>query len=169
MFHLPMKVVTGYRSAADVVLAISRKEVDGRCGWSWSSMMAWNKSMYQSRAINVALQLASERLAELADVPTILEVARDADQRAALKLIISRQTMARPYVAPPGTPPERLNALRAAFDATLADPEFLADAQRQDLEVRPVSGPKADALIGEIYASPPAVVKLAIDVMKEAN
>jgi tripartite-type tricarboxylate transporter receptor subunit TctC len=167
MFGLPMKVVTGYHSAADVVLAITRKEVDGRCGWSWSSMMAWNKDLYQSKAVNVALQLASQKLAELPDTPSIVEVARDADQQAALKLILSRQTMARPYVAPPGIPPERLAALRAAFDATVADPAFLADAQRQDLEVRPVSGREADALITEIYASPPAVVKLAIEVMKE--
>ena len=167
MFHLPMKVVTGYHSAADVVLAITRKAVDGRCGWSWSSMMAWNKDMYQSKAINVALQLATERLAELPDTPTILEVAGEGDQRAALRLIISRQMMARPYVAPPGIPSERLKALRAAFDATMQDPEFLKDAQRQDLEVRPLSGAQADALIAEIYASPPAVVKLAVDVMKE--
>jgi len=167
MFHLPMKVVTGYHSAADVVLAITRKAVDGRCGWSWSSMMAWNKDMYQSKAINVALQLATERLAELPDTPTILEVAGEGDQRAALRLIISRQMMARPYVAPPGIPSERLKALRAAFDATMQDPEFLKDAQRQDLEVRPLSGAQADALIAEIYASPPAVVKLAVEVMKE--
>jgi tripartite-type tricarboxylate transporter receptor subunit TctC len=167
MFGLPVKVVTGYHSAADVVLAITRKEVDGRCGWSWSSLMAWNKDMYQSKTINVALQLASEKLAELPDTPSILEVARGAEQQAALKLILSRQMMARPYVAPPGIPRERLNALRAAFDATMKDPQFLAEAQRQDLEVRPVSGPEADALINEIYASPPAVVKLAIEVMKE--
>jgi tripartite-type tricarboxylate transporter receptor subunit TctC len=167
MFGLPMKVVTGYHSAADVVLAISRKEVDGRCGWSWSSMMAWNKDLYQSKAVTVALQLASQKLAELPDTPSILEVARDADQQAALKLILSRQTMARPYVAPPGIPPERLAALRAAFDATMQDPVFLADAQRQDLEVRPVTGIAAEALINEIYASPPAVVKLAIEAMKE--
>jgi tripartite-type tricarboxylate transporter receptor subunit TctC len=167
MFHVPMKVVTGYHSAADVVLAITRKEVDGRCGWSWSSMMAWNKDMYQSKAIKVALQLSTEKLPELPDTPSILDVAREGDQQAALKLIVSRQTMARPYVAPPGIPPARLAALRAAFDATMKDPDFLADAQRQDLEVRPVSGVEADALIGEIYASPPAVVKLAIDVMKE--
>jgi tripartite-type tricarboxylate transporter receptor subunit TctC len=167
MFGLPMKVVTGYHSAADVVLAITRKEVDGRCGWSWSSMMAWNRDLYRSKAINVALQLASQKLPELPDTPSILEVAREGDQQAALKLIVSRQMMARPYVAPPGLPPERLNALRAAFDATMTDPDFLADAQRQDLEVRPVSGRAADALINEIYASPPAVVKLAIEVMKE--
>jgi tripartite-type tricarboxylate transporter receptor subunit TctC len=167
MFALPMKVVTGYHSAADVVLAISRREVDGRCGWSWSSMMAWNKDLYQSKAVTVAIQLASQKLAELPDTPSILEVARDADQRAALKLILSRQMMARPYVAPPGIPPERLKALRAAFDATMTDPDFLADARRQDLEVRPVSGGEADALIREVYASPPEVVKLAIEVMKE--
>jgi tripartite-type tricarboxylate transporter receptor subunit TctC len=167
MFGLPMKVVTGYHSAADVVLAITRKEVDGRCGWSWSSMMAWNKNLYQSKAINVALQLANQKLAELPDTPSIMDVARDTEQKSALKLIVSRQMMARPYVAPPGIPPERLNALRSAFDATMTDPAFLADAQRQDLEVRPVSGREADALINEIYASPPAVVKLAIDVMRE--
>jgi tripartite-type tricarboxylate transporter receptor subunit TctC len=152
-----------------VVLATTRKEVDGRCGWSWSSMMAWNKSMYQSKAITVALQLAAEKLPELANVPTVVDVARDADQRAALKLILSRQTMARPSVAPPGLPRERLNALRTAFDATMKDPEFLADAERQDLEVRPVTGIEAEALINEIYASPPSVVKLAIEVMKETN
>ncbi len=167
MFGLPMKVVTGYHSAADVVLAITRKEVDGRCGWSWSSMMTWNKGLYQSKAIKVALQLASEKLPELPDTPSILDVARDPDQQAALKLILSRQMMARPYVAPPGLPPERLAALRAAFDATMTDPDFLAEAQRQDLEVRPLSGREAEALIKELYASPPAVVKLAIDVMKE--
>ncbi len=167
MFALPMKVVTGYHSAADVVLAISRREVDGRCGWSWSSMMAWNKDLYQSKAVKVAIQLASQKLAELPDTPSILEVARDADQRAALKLILSRQMMARPYVAPPGIPPERLKALRAAFDATMTDPEFLTDTRRQDLEVRPLSGAEADALINEVYASPPEVVKLAIEAMKE--
>jgi hypothetical protein len=130
-------------------------------------MMAWNKDMFQSKAIIVALQLSAQKLAELPDTPSILEVAHDADQQSALKLILSRQVMARPYVAPPGIPPERLAALRSAFDATMKDPDFLAEAQRQDLEVRPVSGAEAAALINEIYASPPGVVKLAIEAMKE--
>src|ERR1700722_13601554 len=88
MFNLPMKVVTGYHSAADAVLAITRKEVDGRCGWSWSSLMTWNKDMYRSKAINVALQLASQKLPELGDVPSILDVAHDENQQSALKLIV---------------------------------------------------------------------------------
>jgi tripartite-type tricarboxylate transporter receptor subunit TctC len=73
--------------------------------------------------------------------------------------------MARPYVMPPGVPAERLAALRAAFNATMKDPAFLADAKRQDLEVHPVSGAEADALLAEAYATPPALVKLAVEFM----
>jgi tripartite-type tricarboxylate transporter receptor subunit TctC len=80
---------------------------------------------------------------------------------------VSRQTMARPYVAPPGIPADRLRALRAAFDATMKDPAFLADAKRQELEVRPVSGAEAQVLIKDIYATPAEVVKLTIDYMKD--
>ncbi len=167
MFNLPMKLVAGYHSSAEVVLAIKRHEVDGRCGWSWSSLISWNRDLYEQKQVYVVLQLAAQRLTELGSVPLVTEVTSNPDQQTALKLIISRQTMARPYVAPPGVPPERLRALRAAFDATMRDPEFLADAKRQDLEVRPVSGSEADVLIKDIYATPPAIVKLAVDYMKE--
>jgi tripartite-type tricarboxylate transporter receptor subunit TctC len=68
---------------------------------------------------------------------------------------------------PPGVPADRLQALRAAFDATMKDPAFLADAKRQDLEVRPLSGADADALIREVYATPSAIVKLAVEYMKD--
>ena len=133
-----MKVVAGYHSSAEVVLAIKRQEVDGRCGWSWSSLLSWNRDLYEQKQIEVVLQLAAQRLQELREVPLVTEVTSNPDQQTALKLIISRQTMARPYVAPPGVPPERLRALRAAFDATMRDREFLADAKRQDLEVRQI-------------------------------
>ncbi len=100
-------------------------------------------------------------------MPSVLDVAVSPDQQAILKLIIARQTMARPYVAPPGIPPERLMALRNAFEATMNDPEFLADAKRQDLDVRPVTGTEADALIKQVYATSPDIVKLAAEFMKE--
>jgi tripartite-type tricarboxylate transporter receptor subunit TctC len=167
MFNLKMKLIAGYHSAADVVLAIRRNEVDGRCGWSWSSLVSWNKEMLQEKQINVVLQLAAKKLDELPDVPLVTDLTNDPDQKTALRLILSRQTMARPYVAPPGVPADRLRALRAAFDATMRDPDFLADAKKQDLEVRPVSGIEAEALIKETYATPPEVVKLAVDYMKE--
>jgi hypothetical protein len=115
----------------------------------------------------VVLQLAAQKLDELPNVPLVTDVTDDADQKSALRLIVSRQTMARPYVAPPGVPAERVRALRAAFDATMRDPAFLADTKRQDLEVRPVSGSEADALLKEVYSTPPEIVKRAIDYMKE--
>jgi hypothetical protein len=167
MFKLPMKVVAGYGSAAEAVIAIKRGEVDGRCGWSWSSLVSWNRDMLEGRQIDVVLQLALQKLDELPQVPLIMDVAETADQRTALRLIVSRQTMARPYVTPPGIPAERLAALRAAFEATMKDAAFLADAKRQDLEVRPILGAEADALIREVYATPPAIVKLAVEYMKE--
>src|SRR5262245_19823189 len=112
MFNLRMKLVAGYRSAADVVLAIKRNEVDGRCGWSWSSLISWNRDLYETKQIDVVVQLAAQKLDELRDVPLVTELTDKPDQQTALRLIVSRQTMARPYVAPPGVPPERLRALR---------------------------------------------------------
>jgi tripartite-type tricarboxylate transporter receptor subunit TctC len=169
MFNLPIQLVLGYQSAAETVLAIQRKEVDGRCGWSWSTLSSRNKDLLVSKEVKVVLQLTDRKLPELAGVPSVLDVAASPDQQAILKLVIARQTMARPYVAPPGLPPDRLKALRDAFDVTMTDPEFLADAARQGLEVRPVSGAEADALIREVYASSPEVVKRAAEFMKEAE
>src|SRR5258705_6452170 len=123
--------------------------------------------MYEGKQLDVVLQLAAQKLDELAHVPLITEVAETAEHRTALRLIVSRQTMARPYVMPPGVPADRLQALRVAFDATMKDPTLLADAKRQDLEVRPLSGADADALIREVYATPSAIVKLAVEYMKD--
>ena len=167
MFKLPMKVVAGYGSAAEIVVAIKRSEVDGRCGWSWSSLLSWNRDMLNGKQIDVVLQLAARRLDELPEVPLITDVAEHPDHRAVLNLIVSRQVMARPYVMPPGVPAERLQALQRAFNATMRDPAFLADAKRQDLEVRPVSGVEAAALLNDAYATPPELVRQAIEFMKD--
>jgi tripartite-type tricarboxylate transporter receptor subunit TctC len=167
MFKLPMKIVAGYGGSAEIVIAIKRSEVDGRCGWSWSSLLAWNRDMFEGRQIDVVLQLASRKAAELPDVPLVTEVAETADHKAVLNLIVSRQTMARPYVAPPGVPPARLQALQRAFEATMRDPAFLADARRQDLEVQPVTAAEATALLNAAYATPPELVQQAIAFMKD--
>jgi tripartite-type tricarboxylate transporter receptor subunit TctC len=84
--------------------------------------------------------------------------------KAAMRLIVSRQSIARPFAAPPGVPPERVKALRDAFDATMKDPDFVKEATRLALEVRPVNGADVDRLIREIYASPPDVIKRASEI-----
>jgi tripartite-type tricarboxylate transporter receptor subunit TctC len=167
LFHLPAKVVTGFSNGgADIVLGMQRGEVGGRCGWSWSSLLSENKALLDGKKINIVLQLALEKHEDLPNVPSVMDLPTSPQNKAALKLIVSRQSIARPFAAPPGLPPERLQALRAAFDATMKDPDFLAEAKRLNLEVRPVSGANVEKLIRDIYASPPDVVKLAAQAEK---
>jgi tripartite-type tricarboxylate transporter receptor subunit TctC len=167
MFKLPTKVVTGYSGGgADINLGMQRGEVKGRCGWSWSSLLSQSKPLLDGKKINIVLQLALEKHEDLPNVPLVMDLPTTPQNKAALKLIASRQSIARPFAAPPGIPAERLAALRAAFDATMKDPAFLAEAKKLDLEVRPVPGAEVEKLIKEIYASPPEVVKLAAQAEK---
>jgi tripartite-type tricarboxylate transporter receptor subunit TctC len=169
MFRMPIRIVTGYPGGTEITLAMQRREVDGRCGWSWTSLLSRNKAMLTSQQINVVLQVALTKDADpyLAGVPVIMDLTDDPAERAALKLIVSRQTMARPFAVPPGVPAARLAMLRDAFDATVKDPDFLAEARTADLDVRPVSGIAVETLIKDIYASPPAAIKLATDAMQQ--
>jgi tripartite-type tricarboxylate transporter receptor subunit TctC len=167
LFHLNLKLVTGYPGGNDVALALQRGEVNGRCGWSWSSLVSRDKSMLDSKMIVVTLQFALKRDPALPNVPLIMDVTKDPAQIAALKLIVSRQVMARPYAAPPGIPPDRRDALRAAFDATMTDPAFIEEAKTNDLEIRPVKGAEVEKLVRELYKSPPNVVDLAQQAIKQ--
>ncbi len=99
-------------------------------------------------------------------MPLILDLAKDPAELAALKLIFSRQVTARPYAAPPGIPSDRRDALRAAFDATMTDPAFVEEAKKNDLEIQPVKGAEVEALVREIFNSPPDVVALARQAIK---
>jgi tripartite-type tricarboxylate transporter receptor subunit TctC len=167
MFRLPLKIVTGYPGGTEITLAMERHEVDGRCGWSWTSLLSRSKALLDSKQIDIVLQIALQKTKDLPDVPLILDVTEDAEQKAALKLIVARQGIARPFAAPPGVPPERARALRDAFDATMKDPDFIAEAKGQNLDVEPVTGGEVDALIREVYASSPEAVRLATASLKE--
>ena len=169
MFRLPLKLVSGYQGGgADLVLAMERNEIDGRCGWSWTSLLSQHKRLYDSKSINVVVQLALAKHEDLADVPLVTDLTNEPRQKAALKLIFSRQNIARPFAAPPGVPEERVRALRSAFDATMRDPDFFLEAKKLDLEVRPVSGGEVGRLLDELYASPVDVVQLATEVSRES-
>jgi hypothetical protein len=147
---------------------MERGEVKGRCGWSWSSLLSQSKPLLDGKKINIVLQLALQKHEDLPNVPLVMDLPTTPQNKAALKLIASRQSIARPFAAPPGIPADRLAALRAAFDATMKDPAFLAEAKKLDLEVRPVPGVEVEKLIREIYASPPDVVKLAAQAEKSS-
>jgi tripartite-type tricarboxylate transporter receptor subunit TctC len=168
LFNLPFKIVDGYPGSNEIVLAMERHEVDGRCGWSWASLLSRNVSLLNNKEISITLQLALKKNITLQDVPLVMDLTDDPLKKAALKLIISRQTIARPFAAPPAIPADRAQLLRQAFDATMTDPEFLDDAKNLNLDIDPISGDDVEVLLKEIYASPRGVVDLASRLVQKS-
>jgi tripartite-type tricarboxylate transporter receptor subunit TctC len=158
VFGAKLRLVAGYPGSAEMTLAIERGEVDGRCGWTWSSIKLQRPEWVAGHRLNVLVQLASRRIPELADVPLLLEHATTARQRQIVNVILGRQAMGRPVVAPPGVPEDRKQALRKAFDATMADPDYVAEATARGLEVNPVGGADLDKLLDDLYATPPEII-----------
>jgi tripartite-type tricarboxylate transporter receptor subunit TctC len=167
LFNLPLRIVSGYPGGSEIILAMERHEVDGRCGWSWTSLVSRSKALLDRNQIDVTLQIGLHKDKALLDVPLVMDLTDDAQKKAALKLIVSRQIIARPFAAPPGVPADRARSLRSAFDATTKDPEFLAEAKNLNLDVDPVGAAEIEALLKEIYASPPEIAKLAAELVRD--
>ena len=160
-----MKVVSGYPGGNDIVLAMERGELQGRCGWSWSSVKATHGSWIAEKRLNILVQLSLQKHPDLPDVPLVIDLAKTDEERQILKLIFARQVMGRPFLAPPGIPADRAEALRKAFMATMTDPAFMADAEKSQLEVNPVGGEDLQKLVAEIYRTPPEVAKKAAQIL----
>lgn len=153
------RIVSGYPGGNDVVLAMERGEVEGRCGWSWSTIVATHPDWVNEKKIHLLVQLALEKHPNLSNVPLITDMAKTTEQKQIIKLIFARQIVGRPYLAPPGIPKDRLAALRKAFMDTTADKDFLADAERSKLEISSVSGEKVESLMNEVYETPADVAQ----------
>jgi tripartite-type tricarboxylate transporter receptor subunit TctC len=168
LFDLPFKIVEGYPGSNEIILAMQRHEVDGRCGWSWASLVSQNAALLENHDIAVTLQLALKKDKDLPDVPLVMDLTDDPLKKAVLRLVLSRQTIARPFVAPPAVPAARAEILRQAFDATMQDPAFLDDAKKLNLAIDPLSGAEVGALVRDIYASPRDVVDLATQLVRKS-
>jgi tripartite-type tricarboxylate transporter receptor subunit TctC len=160
-----MKVIAGYPGGNDVNLAMERGEVQGRCGWSWSSVQATHKDWLAQKKMVVLIQLALSKHPDLPDVPLVTDLAKTDEQKQILKLIFARQVMGRPYLAPPGLPKERVEALRQGFMDTMKDKEFLAEADAAQLEINPVTGPEIEMLVHEVYQTPADIAAKAAAVL----
>ena len=167
LFRLPLRIVTGYPGGTEIILAMERHEVDGRCGWSWTSLLSRSKALLDGKQIDIPLQIGLEKDKALADVPLIMDLTAEPLEKAALKLIVSRQSIARPFAAPPGVPEERARILRSAFGATMQDPQFREEARSLNLDVDPVDGAAVEALLRDVYASPADAVKLATELVRD--
>ena len=155
------KIIEGYPGGNNVVLAMERGEVNGRCGWSWSSVKSTHKSWIDEKRMVVLAQLSLYKHPELPDVPLVVDYAKTDEQRQILKMVFARQVMGRPYVAPPNLPAERVALLRKAFMATMADKDFVGEADKSQLEINPVSGEDVEKLVNEVYATPAEVIAKA--------
>jgi tripartite-type tricarboxylate transporter receptor subunit TctC len=154
-----MKVVTGYPGGNDINVAMERGEVKGRCGWSWSSVITTRPQWYKDGTINVLVQLALSKHPDLPNIPLVMDLAKTDTERKMLRLVFARQTMGRPFVAPPGVAADRVAALRTAFMDTMKDKEFLAEAEKTKLEIVPVSGEALQKLVEETYDVDPAIAE----------
>src|SRR5499426_4268363 len=161
-----MKIITGYPGGNDVNLALERGEVDGRCGWSWSSVKSTRANWMSEKKITILMQLSLAKHPDLPDVPLIVDLAKNEEQRQILKLIFARQALGRPFLAPPGVPAERVAILRKAFMDTMADKEFLAEAEKAQREITPVAGDAVQRLVTDVYQTPAAVAHKAAEILR---
>jgi tripartite-type tricarboxylate transporter receptor subunit TctC len=161
VFGAPIKLVPGYPGTNEITLAMERGEVDGLCGLSWSTIQTRHFQWLKEKKINLLVQAAFKKEPEIGNVPLVMDLTKDTEKLQILKLILAAQEMARPFAAPPGIPRDRAAALIAAFDATMKDADYLADAKKSRIDVNPVSGPEIDKLLAELYATPKDVIQKA--------
>lgn len=152
------KIVLGYGGTPQVALAMERGEVQGTGDWSWSSIKKVKPDWLRDKKVNLLLQGALEKDPELPNVPFALDFAKTEADRKVLQLFFTQKTVARPLIAPPGMPADRLAALRAAFGAMIKDPQFLADAERSKLEVSPIPAEAVEKIVSLIAGTPPDII-----------
>jgi tripartite-type tricarboxylate transporter receptor subunit TctC len=157
------KVSRGYKGSTDITLAMERGEVEGICGFDWSSLRTQKRHWVTEKKANFILQVAPDEHEGLAKmgVPTLWKYVKDKGTREVLELIVSQQVFGRPFLVPAGTAKPQLAALRKAFDATMKDKAFLADAGKMGLEIAPAPGARVQAVVNKLYAAPQSVVARA--------
>ena len=155
---LKFKVVRGYEGTPQINHAIERGEIQGQGGIGWAAIKAQVPHWIAEKKIKVIAQYGLKRYPQLADVPSMLEQARTEPDRQALTMLFARTEYGRPYFLPPDVPAERVRALRRAFDATMRDQAFIADAARLQLEIDPMTGEEVQALVAQLTRTPPEIV-----------
>lgn len=162
---MKFRLIAGFPSSSDVFLAMERGEVDGICE-SLDSVHGKKPDWIPKKVVNVIFQGGTEINPEIKDVPFILDLAKTEEQKAAIRFLYAGQGIGRPFVAPPDMAPARLKMLRDAFNATMKDPEFVAEVKRFNLDLDPRTGEQLEKLIREIYATPKEIVERIGELIK---
>jgi tripartite-type tricarboxylate transporter receptor subunit TctC len=167
MFGTKLKVISGYPGLAEVLLAIENGELDGVAGTTWYGLKASRESWFKDGKAEVLLQYGHERTEDLPDIPTAYEITKDKRAIDILSVISQLDTIIRPFFAPPGLPPERVQVLRRAFDLAMADPELRNEAERQGLPIAPMKGEDVQTVVTKISNPDPHVKDLLQEIYKE--
>jgi tripartite-type tricarboxylate transporter receptor subunit TctC len=160
-----MKLVLGYKGSTDVHLAMERGEVQGRCGLTWGSIQARYGHWMAEKKISLVAQFALNKNPELPDVPFIMDLAQTTEQKQMIELLLAANEMGRPFFLPPGVPKDRIQTLQNALVATAKDPKFIAEADKQGMELQLMTGDEVERLVARIYASPKAIVEMAKQIV----
>lgn len=152
------EIVLGYKSPTEIFMALERGEVQGVSA-ALSTLLVNRSEWIRDNKVALLMQFGAERARELPDTPTAIELAPNDEAREMLQFIAAKFALARPFVLPPGTPPDRVRALRDAYDATLRDPAFLADAKRIGFDVNPIDGDTMTKMIHAIQTTPAPTIE----------
>ncbi len=152
------RVIAGYPGAPEMNLAMQRGEVDGRGTFSWTSLKPYLKEWVESGDVVILYQMGLRKHPDIPNVPLVTDLADNADQKKILELQFTAFELGRPYFVAEGVPPDRVDALRRAFDQTMKDKELLADAEKQQLEVNPATGEEVRQIYERVYKTPKELV-----------
>jgi tripartite-type tricarboxylate transporter receptor subunit TctC len=161
------KIISGYQDGPRILLAMERQEVNGRCGWSWSSVVVQHPEWIRDKTISALVQWPT-RHADLTDLPLAQDIAKSDDDRQAIEFLFGHLVMSRSYVLPPDVPAERTAALRNGFDAMVKDEAVKADFVKAKHELTPVSGADLNARVDRIYGTPKHVIDKALNAIAGA-
>ena len=163
-----LKPVLGYPDTPTVALAMERRELDGGCGYTSSTLRASRPDWFEQNKLNIFLQATMDRSRAFPSVPALGEFVTNAEEREALKIAVSTDPLVRTFVAPPGVPEQRVRILRTAFMATMRDPAFLEDARLGQFEIDAIDGAEVEKILQRIYAGPRSAIDLILAVRATA-
>jgi len=164
IFGTKFKIVKGYGGTPQIHLAMERGEIEGNGASALTTLKAISGDWIKDKKVKIIAQWALRPNPDLPGVPSVLDLAKNDADRAALLLVLARLDFGRPFLLPPNVPADRVEALRKAFDDTMKDPEFLADAEKLKIDIDPLNGKQVSELIAKVLATPKDVVERVRDV-----
>ena len=167
LYGTKIKVIEGYPGSPEALIAFERDEVEAYVsGGTSAPTLARMVAQVESGNAQVFVQMGMKRMSRFSDVPTAMDLVASPEHKQMFEIAFTDQVMGRPFVVAPGVPADRVAALRAAFDATMKDETFLAEAKQQKMEIDPVSGAEINALLERVYTAPPSVIARIRELVK---